>query len=81
MLMYVFLCFSYGLQEMLGDLFLPCETPEAPKQGFFKNLFGGGAGGLDREELCKRFLGPYCESDIETISHAFLYCDNAIRIW
>ena len=24
---------------MLGDLFLPCE---APKQGFFKNLFSGG---------------------------------------
>ena len=26
---------------MLGDLFLPCEAPEAPKQGFFKNLFSG----------------------------------------
>ena len=37
---------------MLGDLFLPCEAPEAPKQGFFKNLFGGGQSTLDREELC-----------------------------
>ncbi|KAL8621917.1 hypothetical protein ACOMHN_046121 [Nucella lapillus] len=41
-----------NLSEMLGDLFLPCDTPEAPKQGFFKNLFGGaGATNLDREEL------------------------------
>ncbi|KAK7471573.1 hypothetical protein BaRGS_00035801 [Batillaria attramentaria] len=40
-----------NLSEMLGDLFLPCETPEAPKQGFFKNLFGGGTANLDREEL------------------------------
>ncbi|XP_025098428.1 syntaxin-binding protein 5-like isoform X3 [Pomacea canaliculata] len=40
-----------NLSEMLGDLFLPCDTPEAPKQGFFKNLFGGGPSGLDREEL------------------------------
>ncbi|KAK6170712.1 hypothetical protein SNE40_019034 [Patella caerulea] len=40
-----------NLNEMLGDLFLPCETPEAPKQSFFKNLFGGGTGVLDREEL------------------------------
>ncbi|XP_052832426.1 syntaxin-binding protein 5 isoform X2 [Octopus bimaculoides] len=40
-----------NLNEMLGDLFLPCETPEAPKQGFFKNLFGGGSVTVDREEL------------------------------
>ena len=38
---------------MIGDLFLPCDTPEAPKQGFFKNLFGGGTFNLDREELCE----------------------------
>ena len=44
--------FSDNLNEMLGDLFLPCEAPEAPKQGFFKNLFGGGQSTLDREELC-----------------------------
>lgn len=40
-----------NLNEMLGDLFLPCETPEAPRQGFFKNLFGGGPVTVDREEL------------------------------
>ena len=38
---------------MLGDLFLPVETPDAPSKGFFKGLFGGGGGALDREELCK----------------------------
>ncbi|GAB6032518.1 Syntaxin-binding protein 5 [Chamberlinius hualienensis] len=43
--------FCENLQEMLGELFLPCETPEAPKEGFFKNLFGGGVRALDREEL------------------------------
>ena len=48
--------FSESLNEMLGDLFLPCETPEAPKQNFFKNLFGGGTSTLDREELCKQCL-------------------------
>lgn len=41
------------LQEMLGELFTPVETPEAPNRGFFKGLFGGGAQSLDREELCK----------------------------
>lgn len=41
---------------MLGELFTPVETPEAPNRGFFKGLFGGGAQSLDREELCK-FLG------------------------
>ncbi|CAH1799063.1 unnamed protein product [Owenia fusiformis] len=40
-----------SLNEMLGDLFLPCETPEAPKQGFFKNLFNAGPSPLDREML------------------------------
>ena len=45
--------FSENLSEMIGDLFLPCDTPEAPKQGFFKNLFGGGTSNLDREELCE----------------------------
>ena len=38
---------------MLGELFLACDTPEAPKQGFFKNLFGQGVTSVDREELCK----------------------------
>ena len=38
---------------MLGDLFLPVNTPEAPSKGFFKGLFGGGGNTLDREDLCK----------------------------
>ncbi|GFN93733.1 syntaxin-binding protein 5 [Plakobranchus ocellatus] len=42
---------SENLNEMLGELFLPKETPEAPKQGFLKSLFGGGVSTLDREEL------------------------------
>ncbi|XP_076128185.1 syntaxin-binding protein 5-like isoform X2 [Alosa pseudoharengus] len=40
-----------NLQEMLGEMFIPVETPEAPNRGFFKGLFGGGAQSLDREEL------------------------------
>ncbi|GFS17308.1 syntaxin-binding protein 5 [Elysia marginata] len=44
---------SENLNEMLGELFLPKETPEAPKQGFLKSLFGGGVSTLDREELCE----------------------------
>ncbi|CAL1539880.1 unnamed protein product [Lymnaea stagnalis] len=42
---------SENLNEMLGELFLPKETPEPPKQGFLKTLFGGGVTTLDREEL------------------------------
>lgn len=38
---------------MLGELFLPRDMPEPPKEGFFRGLFGGGARPLDREELCK----------------------------
>lgn len=41
---------------MLGELFTPVETPEAPNRGFFKGLFGGGAQSLDREELCEFFF-------------------------
>lgn len=44
--------FVLMFQEMLGELFTPVETPEAPNRGFFKGLFGGGAQSLDREELC-----------------------------
>ncbi|XP_071820052.1 syntaxin-binding protein 5-like isoform X3 [Apostichopus japonicus] len=42
---------SENLHDMLGDLFLPVETPEAPSRGFFKGLFGSGSSSLDREEL------------------------------
>ena len=38
---------------MLGELYLPCEMPEPPKESFFKGLFGGGTKSIDREELCK----------------------------
>lgn len=41
---------------MLGELFTPVETPEAPNRGFFKGLFGGGSQSLDREELCKCYF-------------------------
>ncbi|XP_069195233.1 syntaxin-binding protein 5 isoform X2 [Procambarus clarkii] len=43
--------FCKDLQDLLGELFLPCDMPEAPKQSFFKGLFGGGVSQLDREEL------------------------------
>ncbi|XP_069961372.1 syntaxin-binding protein 5 isoform X5 [Cherax quadricarinatus] len=43
--------FCKDMQDMLGELFLPCDMPEAPKQSFFKGLFGGGISQLDREEL------------------------------
>ncbi|XP_022100438.1 syntaxin-binding protein 5-like [Acanthaster planci] len=42
---------SENLHDMLGDLFLPVNTPEAPSKGFFKGLFGGGSSTLDREDL------------------------------
>ncbi|KAK7080863.1 Syntaxin-binding protein 5 [Halocaridina rubra] len=45
--------FCKDLQDMLGELFQPCDNPEPPKQSFFKGLFGGGVSQLDREELCK----------------------------
>nr|XP_010591229.1 syntaxin-binding protein 5-like isoform X3 [Loxodonta africana] len=39
------------LQDMLGDLFTPIETPEAQNRGFLKGLFGGSGQTFDREEL------------------------------
>ncbi|XP_058063888.1 syntaxin-binding protein 5 isoform X2 [Anopheles bellator] len=43
--------FSHQYNDMLGDLYVPHEMPEAPKESFFKGLFGGGMRNLDREEL------------------------------
>ncbi|XP_073980718.1 syntaxin-binding protein tomosyn isoform X5 [Rhodnius prolixus] len=43
--------FCSSLNEMVGELFLPHDMPEPPKESFFKGLFGGGARSLDREEL------------------------------
>ncbi|XP_077977362.1 syntaxin-binding protein 5-like isoform X2 [Glandiceps talaboti] len=53
---------SENLQEMLGDLFLPVDTPEAPSKGFFKGLFGGGSGTLDREDLFGESSGKASKS-------------------
>lgn len=44
------------LQEMLGELFTPIETPEAQNRGFLKGFFGGNANTFDREELCVSFV-------------------------
>lgn len=44
--------FFFLLQEMLGELFTPIETPEAQNRGFLKGFFGGNANTFDREELC-----------------------------
>uniref|UniRef100_A0A8C7XFM4 Syntaxin binding protein 5L n=1 Tax=Oryzias sinensis TaxID=183150 RepID=A0A8C7XFM4_9TELE len=41
-----------NLQEMLGELFTPIETPEAQNRGFLKGFFGGNPQTFDREELC-----------------------------
>ncbi|XP_052741109.1 syntaxin-binding protein 5 isoform X2 [Bicyclus anynana] len=43
--------FCTQLNEMVGELFLPRDMPEPPKESFFRGLFGGGARPLDREEL------------------------------
>ncbi|KAG7260499.1 hypothetical protein CRUP_006584 [Coryphaenoides rupestris] len=40
-----------NLQEMLGELFTPIETPEVQNRGFLKGFFGGNAQNFDREEL------------------------------
>eukprot|EP00058_Branchiostoma_floridae_P005120 XP_002590608.1 hypothetical protein BRAFLDRAFT_83751 [Branchiostoma floridae] len=41
---------SESLQEMLCELFLPVDTPEGPKQSFFKGLFSSPSI-VDKEEL------------------------------
>uniref|UniRef100_A0A4W4GSL1 Syntaxin-binding protein 5-like n=1 Tax=Electrophorus electricus TaxID=8005 RepID=A0A4W4GSL1_ELEEL len=40
-----------NLQEMLGELFTPTDTPEAQNRGFLKGFFGGNTQTFDREEL------------------------------
>jgi hypothetical protein len=52
--------FSSSLAEMVGELFLPNDMPEPPKEGFFKGLFGGGIRSLDREELCELSTSVCC---------------------
>lgn len=48
------------MQEMLGELFTPIETPEAQNRGFLKGFFGGNANTFDREELCASFCFFFC---------------------
>ncbi|XP_063909291.1 syntaxin-binding protein 5 isoform X3 [Zophobas morio] len=43
--------FCSNLTDLIGELFLPLDMPEPPKESFFKGLFGGGVRTLDREEL------------------------------
>ncbi|KAJ6639000.1 Syntaxin-binding protein 5 [Pseudolycoriella hygida] len=38
------------INEMIGELFIPHEMPEPPKESFFKGLFGGGSRNLDLGE-------------------------------
>jgi hypothetical protein len=52
--------FSMSLAEMVGELFLPHDMPEPPKESFFKGLFGGGIRSLDREELCELSISVCC---------------------
>ncbi|XP_048862282.1 syntaxin-binding protein 5-like isoform X2 [Brienomyrus brachyistius] len=40
-----------NLQELLGELFIPLETPEVQNRGFLKGFFGSSVQTLDREEL------------------------------
>lgn len=69
--------FSENLHDMLGDLFLPVETPEAPSRGFFKGLFGSGSSSLDREELCKQndpfFIKKQKNESNRLIVHFFFF--------
>ncbi|MFT7799956.1 syntaxin-binding protein 5-like isoform X6 [Arapaima gigas] len=40
-----------NLQDLLGELFTPVETPEVQNRGFLKGFFGGSTQTFDREEL------------------------------
>uniref|UniRef100_A0A3B3S1I2 Syntaxin-binding protein 5-like n=1 Tax=Paramormyrops kingsleyae TaxID=1676925 RepID=A0A3B3S1I2_9TELE len=40
-----------NLQDLLGELFIPLETPEVQNRGFLKGFFGSSVQTLDREEL------------------------------
>ncbi|XP_076824726.1 syntaxin-binding protein 5-like isoform X1 [Clavelina lepadiformis] len=40
-----------NIQEVIGHVFIPCQSPEKPQPGFLKGLFGGGFASIDRQEL------------------------------
>jgi len=68
---------SDSLAEMLGDLFLPRDMPEAPKQSFFKNLFNISSEVLDREQLCKqrtRSLSSLYAELVKRVTDGVEYC-------
>ena len=72
-----------NLNELMGELFLPCEMPEPPKEGLgaslIRGLFGGGVRVLDREELCQffGFFRPWLFSDQRNTP--LLYSQNQIE--
>lgn len=69
------ICCSENLNDMLGELFVPRDMPEPPKQGFFQTLFNMGSATLDREELCKSSDRIYSKIDPRRIIILyFLYC-------
>ncbi|CDW58813.1 syntaxin binding protein 5 [Trichuris trichiura] len=43
--------FAMESKDILGSIYLPCVTPQPPKQNFFKELFNISSRTLDREEL------------------------------
>lgn len=64
--------FSATLTEMVGELFIPHDMPEAPKASFFQGLFGGGVRNLDREELCKFCGFPILTRKIDSLKWKLL---------
>ncbi|CAH0553963.1 unnamed protein product [Brassicogethes aeneus] len=51
--------FCSNLTEMMGELFLTAEMPEAPKESFLKTMFGGGVRSIDREELSNKSVAKH----------------------
>lgn len=65
-----FVLILIDLQEMLGELFTPIETPEAQNRGFLKGFFGGNAHNFDREELCAFVLCIFSLSQYYKVLHS-----------
>uniref|UniRef100_A0A8C4NLJ8 Uncharacterized protein n=1 Tax=Eptatretus burgeri TaxID=7764 RepID=A0A8C4NLJ8_EPTBU len=54
------------LQDLLGELFVPVQPPEAPVRGFFKGLFGVNSTSLDKEEI---FGEAACGKPARSLAH------------
>uniref|UniRef100_UPI00358E8F4E syntaxin-binding protein 5-like isoform X2 n=1 Tax=Myxine glutinosa TaxID=7769 RepID=UPI00358E8F4E len=54
------------LQDLLGELFVPVQPPEAPVRGFFKGLFGVNNTSLDKEEM---FGEAACGKPARSLAH------------